>query len=103
MRSHWYPIMLQLHRFMIAVARVTVNHDGEGGTAPDPLVWDQGGRKKSRKTDICCSRGCFTGADIAAWPYSAGISCKFTAFLSSLHWPVDAVDLGILVFPFWSF
>ena len=29
-RSHWYPIMLQLHRFIIAVARVTVNHDGRG-------------------------------------------------------------------------
>ena len=26
-RNHWYPTMLQLHRFMIAVARVTVNHD----------------------------------------------------------------------------
>ena len=34
-RSHWYPIMLQLHRSMIAVARVSVNHDRErGGTAP---------------------------------------------------------------------
>ena len=31
-----------LHRFMIAVARVSVNHDGKGGTAPDPLVWDPG-------------------------------------------------------------
>ena len=29
--------MLDLHRFMIAVARETVNHDGQGGTAPDPL------------------------------------------------------------------
>ena len=27
-RSHWYPIMLDLHRFMIAVAGVSVNHDG---------------------------------------------------------------------------
>ena len=36
--SHWYPIMLDLHWFMIAVARVTVNHDGWGGTAPDPCV-----------------------------------------------------------------
>ena len=37
-RSHWYPIklMLDLHRFTIAVARVTVDHDGRGGTAPDP-------------------------------------------------------------------
>ena len=31
-RSHWYPIMTDLHRFMIAVARVSVNHDGKGGT-----------------------------------------------------------------------
>ena len=45
-RHHWYPVMLQLNRFMIAVARVTVNHDGRGGTAPDPLVWDQGGQRK---------------------------------------------------------
>ena len=46
-RSHWYPIMLLLHRFMIAVARITVNHDGRGGTTLDPLVWDQGGLPKS--------------------------------------------------------
>ena len=45
-RSNWYPTLLLLHVFMIAVARVTVNHDGRGGTAPDPLVWDQGGPKK---------------------------------------------------------
>ena len=51
-RSHWYPIMLLLQRFMIAVARVVVNHNGRRGTAPDPLVWDQGGPKKARKLDI---------------------------------------------------
>ena len=51
-RSHWYPIMSDLHRFMIAVARVSVNNDGKGGTAPDPLVWDQGGRPKARKLAI---------------------------------------------------
>ena len=43
-RSYWYPIMTDLHCFMIAIARVSVNHDGKGGTAPDPLVWDQGAR-----------------------------------------------------------
>ena len=32
-RGYWYPIILQLHRFMVAVSRVTVNHDGRGGTA----------------------------------------------------------------------
>ena len=41
-RSYWYPVMTDLHRFMVAIARVSVNHDAKGGTAPDPLVWDQG-------------------------------------------------------------
>ena len=113
-RSQWYPIMLELHTFMIVVARVTVNHDGRGGTAPDPLVWDQGGRKKARRTDfrvtvdlaslpgppgflggpwIQVHRGCISGADIAAWPYSVGILIRFT-FLNTLHWPAGDVDLG---------
>ena len=51
-RSYWYPIMLELHRFMIAVARVSVNHDERGGTALDPLVWDQESRPKARKLAI---------------------------------------------------
>ena len=37
---------------MIAIARVSVNHDGKGGTAPDPLVWDQESRPKVRKLAI---------------------------------------------------
>ena len=51
-RSYWYPIMLDLHRFMVAVARVSVNHDGRSGTAPDPLVWDQESRPEVRKLAI---------------------------------------------------
>ena len=38
--------------------------------------------------------GSIIGADIAAWPYSVGILCKFTAFLGASHWPVDIVDMG---------
>ena len=120
-RSYWYPITLDLHRFMIAVARVTVNHDGRGGTAPDPLVWDQGGRRKSRKLDFWVNvdlaslpgppgflngpwiqvlGGCISGTDVAAWPYSVGILCKFTSFLATLHWPVGSAAFA---WPFWSF
>ena len=44
--------MTYLNGFMIAVARVPVNHDGKGGTAPDPLVWDQGSKSKIRKLAI---------------------------------------------------
>ena len=51
-RSYWYPIMTDLHRFMIAIGRVSVNPDGKGGTAPDPLVWDQGSRPTVRKLAI---------------------------------------------------
>ena len=40
------------------------------------------------------SWGSISGADIAAWPYSVGILCKFTAFLGTLHWPVGSKDLG---------
>ena len=114
-RSYWYPIMTDLHRFMVAVARVSVNHDGKGGTALDPLVWDQGSRPKVRKPHIRVNvdlaslpgppgflnstwvqvhAGHITGADISAWPYSVGILVSFTSFLGTLHWPSSSIDLG---------
>ena len=86
----WYPIVFQLHRPMVAVARFSVNHDGKGGSARDPLVWDQGSRAKQRRVNIgffvdlatlrgplcfLCGRsvqvngGFITGADVAASPY----------------------------------
>ena len=48
----WYPRKQQLHRFMIAISQATVNHDGRGGTAADPFVWDQGRWAKQRKVGI---------------------------------------------------
>ena len=123
-RSYWYPIMLDLHRFMIAVARVTVNHDGKGGTAPDPLMWDQGGRPKARKLDIRVNvdlaslpgppgflggpwvevhGGHISGADIAAWRYSVGILFRFTSFLNTLHWSIGSDDMGHFGVSFWNF
>ena len=114
-RSHLYPIMLDLHRFMIAIARVSVNHDGNGGTAPDPLVWDQGSRPEVRElafrvnVDLASlpappgflnsswvqvAAGHITGADIAAWPYSVSILVRLTSFLNTLRWPSGSVDLG---------
>ena len=116
-------VMTDLHRFMIAIARVSVNHDGKGGTAPDPLVWDQGSRPKVRKLHIRVDvdlaslpgppgflnsswqvdAGHITDSDIAAWPHSVCILVKFTSFRNTLHWPSGSVDFGHLVFPFWSF
>ena len=97
------------------VARVSVNHDGKGGTAPNPLVWDQGSRPKVRKLAIRVNvdlaslpgppgflnsswiqvdAGCITGSDIDSWPDSVGILVRFTSFLNTLHWPAGSADLG---------
>ena len=51
-RELWYPVVLQLHRFMVAIAQVSVSQGGRGGSSPDPLVWDQGSRSWQRKVDI---------------------------------------------------
>ena len=74
-QSHWYPIMLELHRSMIAIARVSVNHDGRSGTAPDPLVWDQGSRPKARKFDIRIN------VDLASLPGPPGLLPGRTALV----------------------
>ena len=37
-RRFWYPIIFDLHTFMVAIYRIEVNHDGFGGTAPDAMV-----------------------------------------------------------------
>ena len=47
--GRWYPDILDLHRFFIAISRAVVNHDGSDGTAPDPLVWSAGAHPKRRR------------------------------------------------------
>ena len=45
----WYPVILDLHRFFIAISRAVVSHDDRDGTAPDPLVWSAGAHSKRRR------------------------------------------------------
>ena len=47
--GRWYPVLLDLHRFFIAISRAVVNHDDLDGTAPDPLVWSAGAHPKRRR------------------------------------------------------
>ena len=42
----WYPLVMDLHRYFIAVARIAVNLDPGHGTAPDPTVWCTGAPAK---------------------------------------------------------
>ena len=94
-RSHWYPTMLDLHRFMIAVARVSVYHDGRGGTAPDPLVWDQGSRPKVSRLAIRVD------VDLASLPGPLGFlgGPGFRSLLVTLL--VQKKQLTGTVFVFW--
>ena len=114
-RRFWYPIMHDLHKFVVAISRIEVNHDGFGGTAPDAMVWDRGGIVKTRAPsfrlivdhatlpgppNFLDSAWCTleslpnTQNDVAAWPYSVDILLVFTSFLASLHWPQDTSDSG---------
>ena len=100
--------------FFIAISRAVVNEDGQGGLAPDPTVWSAGGRHKRRRPidsvrDYAMLPGPrrlwvgswfqwpainITEDDVARWSFSPGCLVKFAAFLSSLTWPGEVVDLG---------
>ena len=113
--GRWYPVMLDLHRFFIAISRAVVNHDDRDGTAPDPLVWSAGALPKRRRLVHAVRNRAFLpgppgtwdsewvtvpasaicAEDIAHWPYTCGLLVKWVAFLGSLHWPAGGVDLGV--------
>ena len=114
--GRWYPVILDLHRFFIAISRAVVNHDGRGGTAPDPLVWSAGTLHKRRRLvhavqdraflpgppGIWCSEwfqipaAVICAEDIALWPYTPGLLVKWVSILNSgLHWPIGDLDLEV--------
>ena len=110
-----YPVILDLHRLFIAISRAVVNHDGQEGISPDPLVWSAGARPKRRRlvhavrdrafwpgppgvrdsewVNVPSSAIC--AEDIAHWPYTPGRLVKWVSFLGSLHWPAGGLDLGV--------
>ena len=95
--SRWYPVILDLHRFFIAISRAVVNHDDRGGTAPNPLVWSAGAlHKRRRLVHAVRDRAFLPGPpgiwhsewfqipaaavcaeDIALWPKTPGLLVKW--------------------------
>ena len=57
--------------FFIAISRAVVNHDGRGGTAPDPLVWSAGALHKRRRLGSCGSGPVFFAR--ATWYLALGL------------------------------
>ena len=113
--GRWYPALLDLHRFFIAISRAVVNHDEFGGTAPDPMVWSAGSLPRRRRIvhavrDLAMLPGppalwvgewvaspavSLNADDVAQWPYTPSLLVKWFSFLGSLHWPVHGGDLGV--------
>ena len=98
---HWYPLIMDLHRYFIAIARTEVNHDPGHGTVPDPTVWCTGPpAKKAKLTEAVCDFAAALGpdalgwngwfcvasrplarSDFDLWPYSRVLLIKFSAIL----------------------
>ena len=113
--GRWYPVVLDLRRFFIAIARAVVNHDDRDGVVLDPLVWSAGACPKRRRLVHAVRDRAFLPAppgiwdsewvtvpatavcaeDIDHWPYTPGLLVKWVAFLGTLHWPAGGVDLGV--------
>ena len=113
--GRWYPVILDRHRFFIAISRAVVNYDGGSGTAPDPLVWSAGALSKRRRLVHAVRDHAFLPGppgiwdsewvnipaaaicadDVAHWPKTHGLVVKWVTFLESLHWPAGRLDLGV--------
>ena len=113
--GRWYPVILDLQRFFIAISRVVVNQDGRDGTAPDPLVWSAGACPKRRRVvhavrdraflpgplDILDTEwvhvpaSAISAEDVARWPFTTGLLVQCVSFLGTLHWPAGCLDLGV--------
>ena len=108
-------VLVRLHRFFIAISRAVFNHGGSGdGTALDPLVWSAGAPRGVGLSMLLwilprslvlllfwllvwvnVLASAIGAEDIAHWPYAAGPSVKWVAFLGTLHWPAGGLDLGV--------
>ena len=111
----WYPVVRELHRFFIAIARAALNDDGVAGTTMHPVVWSAAANPKRRKVQRAVRNyawlpglahlwaaewfqvplACIGEADVAAWPFSVGLLIKVAHFLGTLHWPCGVGDLGV--------
>ena len=65
----WYPTVLLLHLFFIAISRAVVNCDDSSSLAPHPLVWSAGGLPKRRRIVDICSRCCFNSRSSSSFGF----------------------------------
>ena len=100
--ASWYPLVLELHWFFIAIARAAVNKDGHSGTALHPTVWSVGGTARERKVvqAVCGVRlGSWSSWSLAAWFGWLTSSCCYCCRCSVLAFSLWVLCLSFV--PFW--
>ena len=98
--ARWYPVVQDLHRFFIAIARSVLDDDGVSGTTLHPVVWSAAANPERRKVEqgnrnfarlpgpvhlwtsdwYQLPVACIGEGDVAAWPFSVGLLVKFAHF-----------------------
>ena len=69
--SAWYPVVLDLQRFFIAIARAAANDDGHAGVALHPTVWSSGGPAKVRKVRVSAWEFAWVPGPVGLWRHGS--------------------------------
>ena len=69
--SSWYPVVSDLQRFFIAIARAAVNNDGRAGVALHPTVWSSGGPVKVRKVRVSAWEFAWVPGPVGLWRHGS--------------------------------
>ena len=102
--------MIDIHKFMVAVSGIEVNHDGNCGTDPDAMTWDKaGGSTSLTRPPFVSSLTMLLCKVHLSFRTALGVACLrlsslrrmslsgfavSKSFLASLHWPRGAAGLG---------
>ena len=119
----WCPVVRELHRFFIAIARAALNEDGLVGTSLHPVVWSAAANPKRRRVEQAVRNfawlpghprlwsgrwfqvpgACIGEDDVAAWPFLLAFwlrLCVSWAHCTGLVRLVILVLVGSLI---WNF
>ena len=86
--SFWYLVILELHRFFIAIARAAVN-DGCAVAALHPTVWSTGGPVKTRRVRV------------SAWEFASVLGPAGLWRHGFIGWP--RIEVFVADFGFWLY
>ena len=92
--GRWYLVILDFHRFFIAISRAVVNHDGKDGTAPDPPVWSAGALPERRRLVHAVRNHAFLPGPPGIWD-SEWVHIPAAAFCAEdITWPAGGLGVG---------